>query len=60
MVNEDCVIQHPHSAHVIKTGHGEIIAGDALEILPSLDSGRFQTIIADPPILSGVVRTGLG
>lgn len=28
---------------------GEIILGDALDVLPTLAAGRFQTIIADPP-----------
>ena len=51
-------MQHPHSAHSIKTGHGEIFAGDALEILPALDSGRFQTIIADPPYYQVLLEQG--
>lgn len=30
-------------------GRGQLIAGDALEILPTLPAGHFQLIIADPP-----------
>lgn len=30
-------------------GNGEVIAGDALEILPTLPENHFQSIIADPP-----------
>ncbi len=30
-------------------GHGEIIHGDLLEVLPTFDANQFQVIIADPP-----------
>lgn len=40
-----------HTSIIDKTavGHGEILAGDALEILPQLPANEFQLIIADPP-----------
>jgi site-specific DNA-methyltransferase (adenine-specific) len=33
----------------ITLGHGQLLAGNALEILPTLPAGHFQLIIADPP-----------
>ena len=33
----------------IPIGDGVIHPGDALDVLPTLEAGRFQTIIADPP-----------
>jgi excisionase family DNA binding protein len=30
-------------------GHGQVITGDALEVLPTLPAQHFQLIIADPP-----------
>ncbi len=37
------------SAHLKTLGNGQIIAGDALTILPTLPADHFQLIIADPP-----------
>lgn len=39
----------PASFPAIDIGHGRIIAGDALQVLPTLPEQRFQLIIADPP-----------
>jgi site-specific DNA-methyltransferase (adenine-specific) len=33
----------------VALGNGQLIPGDALEILPTLPAGHFQLIIADPP-----------
>ena len=33
----------------ITLGNGQLLAGNALEILPTLPAGHFQLIIADPP-----------
>lgn len=40
---------HSSKSNITAVGHGEIIAGDALEILPHLPANEFQLIIADPP-----------
>ncbi len=40
---------HIQSASSIKVGNGEIIPGNAIEVLKDLGPGQFQTIIADPP-----------
>ena len=40
---------HSVSAPTIDVGHGQIITGDVLEILPMLPAQHFQLIIADPP-----------
>lgn len=40
---------HPASFPAIGVGRGQIITGDALEILPTLPAQHFQLIIADPP-----------
>ncbi|MBU3664406.1 MAG: site-specific DNA-methyltransferase [Chthoniobacterales bacterium] len=37
------------SLPVIEIGHGRMITGDALQILPTLPEQHFQLIIADPP-----------
>lgn len=39
----------PASFPAIDIGHGRIIAGDALQVLPTLPEQHFQLIIADPP-----------
>jgi site-specific DNA-methyltransferase (adenine-specific) len=33
----------------MRIGRGEILIGDVVEVLATLEAGRFQTIIADPP-----------
>lgn len=40
---------HTSQFKTIVAGNGEIIVGDALEILPNLRDREFQLIIADPP-----------
>ena len=40
---------HSDSAIPIHIGNGRIHTGDALDVLPTLEAGRFQAIIADPP-----------
>jgi len=39
-------------------GNGQIIAGDALEILPTLPANQFQLIIADPPYFQVLLEEG--
>ncbi|MCF7676053.1 MAG: site-specific DNA-methyltransferase [Akkermansiaceae bacterium] len=39
----------PISQPPIEIGHGRILHGRALDLLPSLETGGFQSIIADPP-----------
>lgn len=40
---------HTAASSAINAGHGQIITGDALEVLPMLPAQHFQLIIADPP-----------
>jgi site-specific DNA-methyltransferase (adenine-specific) len=42
----------------IPLGHGHLIAGDVLEILPTLAAGQFQVIIADPPYFQVLLEEG--
>jgi site-specific DNA-methyltransferase (adenine-specific) len=39
----------PTPSGPVTLGHGQLLAGNALEILPTLPTGHFQLIIADPP-----------
>lgn len=48
IVKEDTSV-YSVSSPTIDVGHGQIITGDALEILPTLPAQNFQLIIADPP-----------
>jgi excisionase family DNA binding protein len=49
IVMEDTPMYHISSLKSISLGQGKIIAGDALQILPTLAADQFQLIIADPP-----------
>jgi len=40
---------HTNPAKPIHIGNGRIHSGDALDVLPTLEAGQYQTIIADPP-----------
>jgi site-specific DNA-methyltransferase (adenine-specific) len=46
---DDVAVHHVTKSSSLQLGNGEIIRGDALEILPTLPSDHFQMIIADPP-----------
>ena len=49
MVAEDEPRHHAKNLKGTPLGNGEILAGDALNVLPTLASSEFQLIIADPP-----------
>ena len=49
VVERDGAKQQARPVNATAVGNGEILAGDALDILPTLASGEFQLIIADPP-----------
>jgi len=49
IIMEDHAVYRANSSQIIKVGNGEIHAGDALNVLPTLEANQFQIIIADPP-----------
>jgi excisionase family DNA binding protein len=49
IVMEDASMYHSPHLDQTKVGNGEIIVGDALDIIPKFDDRKFQLIIADPP-----------
>lgn len=49
ILHHDAAMYHTSQFKTIVAGNGEIIVGDALEILPNLRDREFQLIIADPP-----------
>ena len=49
MIMEDSPMFNAKAPDSTKVGNGEILVGDALKLLDTLDANSFQTIIADPP-----------
>lgn len=49
MVMEDEAMYQTSHASALSAGNGEILLGDALNVLPSLPPNQFQMIVADPP-----------
>lgn len=48
-LKDDVGVYHVSKTSTLPLGKGEILCGDALEILPTLPSNHFQMIVADPP-----------
>lgn len=48
-IKEDATMYQPQIASSNRIGSGQIIVGDAINVLQSFDAVQFQTIIADPP-----------
>lgn len=55
---EDQAMCSMQPSNSIALGHGKIIAGDALGILPTLPASQFQLIIADPPYFQVLLEEG--
>jgi len=49
IIMDDQAMYHTQQSNAVSLGNGKIIAGDALQILPTLAASQFQLIIADPP-----------
>ncbi|MEI8037445.1 MAG: DNA methyltransferase [Verrucomicrobiota bacterium] len=49
MIMEDRSMYRAPSSNSESLGHGKIITGDVLDVLPTLAANQFQLIIADPP-----------
>lgn len=56
IVMEDGTMYNTHSSTNSKIGNGEIIHGDAIEIMDSFDENTFQLIIADPPYFQVLLK----
>lgn len=58
VVSEESISYGSQNSPAIEVGAGKIIVGDVFEALGTLDSGVFQTIIADPPYFQVLLEQG--